>query len=42
VFKRYSGSASPDAVNPSLFPLVQVNVLGALRDDLTALAKSLA
>jgi hypothetical protein len=42
VFKRYSGCASPDAVNPSLFPLVQVNVLGALRDDLTALAKSLA
>lgn len=41
VFKRYSGTVSPEAVDPSQFALVQVNVLGALRDDLSAMAKSL-
>jgi len=42
VFQTYSGSASPDAVDPAQFALVQVNILGALNADLANLAKSLA
>jgi len=41
VFARYAGAPSPDAIDPSQFPLVQANILGALETDLHALAKSL-
>ena len=41
VFRTFSGSPSPDAVAPSEFTLVQVNILGALDSDLNNLAKSL-
>ncbi|WP_175516962.1 DUF262 domain-containing protein [Planctomicrobium piriforme] len=41
VFNRFSGVPSPDAVDPSTFPIVQANILGALEADLTALAKTL-
>jgi len=41
VFRGYSGSSSPDAVAPWKFTLVQANILGALKNDLGNLAKSL-
>src|SRR5690606_31620565 len=41
VFSKYSGVSSPDAVGPTQFPLVQVNILGALESDLHVLAKAL-
>jgi Protein of unknown function DUF262 len=41
VFQGYAGVSSPDAIDPSLFPLVQTNILGALVSDLGNLAKSL-
>ena len=41
VFSNYSGVPSPEAVDPSHFPLVQANILGALSTDLSVLAKSL-
>jgi hypothetical protein len=40
VFEIYSGSPSPDAVDPAKFILVQVNILAAVTSDLNALAKS--
>jgi hypothetical protein len=41
VFAKYAGVNSPEAVDPSQFPLVHANVLGALEADLQVLAKSL-
>ncbi|RWQ31750.1 MAG: DUF262 domain-containing protein [Mesorhizobium sp.] len=41
VFRSYSGSPSPDAVDPAQFALVQVNILAAVTSDLNNLAKSL-
>jgi hypothetical protein len=40
-FERYSGYPSPDAIDPTSFALVQVNLLSALKTDLNALAKSI-
>jgi hypothetical protein len=40
IFKVYSGARSPDAVAPADFTLIQVNILGAIINDLNALAKS--
>lgn len=40
VFSKYSGFSSPDAVDPAQFPLVQVNILVALKKDLNAVANS--
>jgi hypothetical protein len=40
VFQSYSGVPSPDAVDPSLFALVQLDILGALSTDLNHLAES--
>jgi Protein of unknown function DUF262 len=42
VFAKYSGVSSPDALDPAQFPLVQANILGALKRDLVGLAKSLS
>ena len=42
VFKKYSGSPTPDAIDPSMFPIVQANILGALLTDLRRLAKAYA
>jgi len=42
VFQLYSGSPSPDAVDPSAFCLVQINILTAVKNDLSNLAKSLS
>ena len=41
VFRTYSGAASPEAIDPAQFALVQVNILGALSHDLNNLAKTL-
>jgi len=40
VFSKYSGSPTPDALDPSMFPVVQANILGALVTDLRQLAKT--
>jgi hypothetical protein len=37
-FKKYSGEASPDVLDPSRFVLVQANILSALELDLNNLA----
>lgn len=42
VFKTYSGATSPDAIAPSTFTLVQVNILGAVNADLTKLSGTLS
>jgi len=34
IFKKYSGEASPDVLDPSRFVLVQANILSALELDL--------
>jgi len=41
IFKTYSGSSSPDALAPWKFTLVQANILGALKNDLDNLTKSI-
>ena len=38
VFKKYSGEASPDVLDPTRFVLVQANILSALELDLNNLA----
>jgi hypothetical protein len=38
VFKRYSGDASPDVLDPARFVLVQANILSALELDLKNLS----
>jgi hypothetical protein len=38
VFKKYSGEASPDVLDPTRFVLVQANILSALELDLKNLA----
>lgn len=38
VFKKYSGDASPDVLDPTRFVLVQANILSALELDLNNLA----
>jgi hypothetical protein len=40
-FSKFSGVGSPDAVDPTQFPLVQANILGALELGMQALARSL-
>lgn len=41
VFSKYSGVSSSDVVGPAQFPLVQVNILGAIETDMHRLGKSL-
>ncbi|MGA8027602.1 MAG: DUF262 domain-containing protein [Bryobacteraceae bacterium] len=36
-FTKYSGSATPDTIEPSRLPLAQANILGAIEDDLRAI-----
>ena len=36
-FKKYSGFSSPETLEPGYFPIVQANLLGALRRDLDSL-----
>ncbi len=41
VFGKYAGAGTPDTIDPTKFPLVQSNILGAIEGDLrTLLAKS--
>ena len=40
-FSKYSGVTSPGAIDPAAFLLVQSNILGAIRSDLSALSRSL-
>jgi hypothetical protein len=41
VFSKYSGSPSPEALDPGAFALVQANILSAIESDLFGLTKSL-
>lgn len=41
-FEKYSGSSTPEALAPELFPLTQSNILGGLAADLQILAKRYA
>ena len=38
IFKKYSGEASPDVLDPTRFVLVQANILSSLELDLKNLA----
>jgi hypothetical protein len=37
IFEKYSGEKTPETLDPSKFPLVQSNILGALEGDLRIL-----
>jgi len=37
IFTKYAGDGSPDTIEPSKFPLVQSNILGAIEGDLRRL-----
>lgn len=41
-FQLYAGAPTPDSIDPSAFCLMQVNILGALENDLRLLAKKYA